>query len=387
MDYILFICSFVITLFVYIHVCFHLKKNNDLEIYDIPFENKETFHEILDIRQPTKINNLNQEFYSNAFHIFSLKLENILKKKGENKINIFSYQDYLNKNLQSGLSYACSKYFTLLKSENNKDENKYFSKDNQAQLIEWGIHHMLDKMSLYLQPELSIKKDIDLWIKPQGTISFLEYSYHNRYYLMIQSGFVKLRCIPPKYKNILYERSFFNTTTLNVWDKDFNDKHDIQYLDIDLQKGDVFYIPPYWSYSMYANETSYIFTYKYDTVMSMFVSSPYYVMNKIDNMNTKVKRVSEKNIVTKNYDNTIDCNHDDIKIENIHLDVSINDIATSKETDIQKVEQKSNNTEQLVISTSIQEEDIQTKNIEVDKSGIHIDITEVYHDKKSYSPS
>ena len=89
MDYILFICSFILTLFVYIHVCFHLKKNNDLEIYNIPFENKESFQEILDIRQPTKINNLNQSFYSNAFHIFSLNIESILKRRDENKLNIF----------------------------------------------------------------------------------------------------------------------------------------------------------------------------------------------------------------------------------------------------------------------------------------------------------
>ena len=43
---------FFLVLFIYLHVLFHLKTSNDLEIYELDEISKEKLEEICDLRQP-----------------------------------------------------------------------------------------------------------------------------------------------------------------------------------------------------------------------------------------------------------------------------------------------------------------------------------------------
>lgn len=51
-DYIVAIFIFCIVLFIYLHIQFHLKTSNDLEMYEIEQGSKEKLEEVCDIRQP-----------------------------------------------------------------------------------------------------------------------------------------------------------------------------------------------------------------------------------------------------------------------------------------------------------------------------------------------
>ena len=50
--YILSIFIFSVILFLYLHINYHLKCSNDLEVYTIEAPSKETLEEICNIRQP-----------------------------------------------------------------------------------------------------------------------------------------------------------------------------------------------------------------------------------------------------------------------------------------------------------------------------------------------
>ena len=52
MKYLLTVFIFCIVLFLYLHIQFHLKTSNDLEIYTIEQPSKEKLEEICDLRQP-----------------------------------------------------------------------------------------------------------------------------------------------------------------------------------------------------------------------------------------------------------------------------------------------------------------------------------------------
>ena len=52
MNIIFSIIIFCIVLFIYLHVHFHLKKSDDLELYEIELPSKTKLEEICDIRQP-----------------------------------------------------------------------------------------------------------------------------------------------------------------------------------------------------------------------------------------------------------------------------------------------------------------------------------------------
>ena len=51
--FIIIFLIFCVVLFLYIHVFFHVKTSNDLEIYDIELPNKEKFEEICNLKQHT----------------------------------------------------------------------------------------------------------------------------------------------------------------------------------------------------------------------------------------------------------------------------------------------------------------------------------------------
>jgi len=69
------ILIFMIILLVYLHIYYHLKVSNDLEIFEHEISNKNNLEEILNLRQPVVINYNRQ----NLDTIFTL--DNIYKKR------------------------------------------------------------------------------------------------------------------------------------------------------------------------------------------------------------------------------------------------------------------------------------------------------------------
>ena len=82
---------FCLVLFIYLHVQFHLKTSDDLEIYEIDQASKDKLEEICDIRQPVIfdfdnskiINTTNKTYIANNYHAFEVKIRNI-KEINEN---------------------------------------------------------------------------------------------------------------------------------------------------------------------------------------------------------------------------------------------------------------------------------------------------------------
>ena len=58
--YILSIFIFSVILFLYLHINYHLKCSNDLEVYTIEAPSKETLEEICNIRQPVLFDFFNE---------------------------------------------------------------------------------------------------------------------------------------------------------------------------------------------------------------------------------------------------------------------------------------------------------------------------------------
>jgi hypothetical protein len=75
---------FCLVLFIYLHIQFHLKTGEDLEMYEVDETSKEKLEEICDIRQPvlfefdnTKIiENTNKTYIANNYYAFETKVRN-----------------------------------------------------------------------------------------------------------------------------------------------------------------------------------------------------------------------------------------------------------------------------------------------------------------------
>ena len=76
---------FCLVLFIYLHIQFHLKTSEDLEMYEIEQPSKDKLEEICDLRQPAifdfdceKImDSSNKTYISNNYHAFEVKIRNV----------------------------------------------------------------------------------------------------------------------------------------------------------------------------------------------------------------------------------------------------------------------------------------------------------------------
>ena len=76
---------FCLVLFIYLHIQFHLKTSNDLEMYEVEQPSKDKLEDICDIRQPVLfifdcdkiIDSSNKNYISNNYHAFEVKIRNV----------------------------------------------------------------------------------------------------------------------------------------------------------------------------------------------------------------------------------------------------------------------------------------------------------------------
>ena len=120
---------FCLVLFIYLHIQFHLKTGEDLEMYEIDEASKEKLEEICDIRQPVifdfnnqKIMELsNKKNIADNYYAFEIKIRNT-------KDNDVNSELYMPLPLHSALNLF------------NEDKNSsYYSENNSEFLDETGV--------------------------------------------------------------------------------------------------------------------------------------------------------------------------------------------------------------------------------------------------------
>ena len=113
---------FCIILFIYLHIYFHFKTSDDLEIYEMDYTHKDKFEEICDLRQPVifdfdneKIcNRTSIDYLQSNYHAFDVKTRNINDNDDSTDLYL---QLTLEKSIKLFAQDSTSSYY----SENNSD--------------------------------------------------------------------------------------------------------------------------------------------------------------------------------------------------------------------------------------------------------------------------
>ena len=87
---------FCLVLFIYLHIQFHLKKSEDLEMYEIDDPSKDKLEEICDIRQPVLFDfdnekimeTSNKNYIAHHYHAFEIKIRNVNDNDNNSEIYI-----------------------------------------------------------------------------------------------------------------------------------------------------------------------------------------------------------------------------------------------------------------------------------------------------------
>jgi len=314
MNIIFSILIFCIVLFIYLHVHFHLKTSNDLELYEIELPSKTKLEEICDIRQPVVFNFINERI------IETCQRSSILDTYGAFDVKIRNFKD-LTDDSEMYIPLGLSTALTVLKEDKNE---KYISENNSDFLEETGLVKSFSYNDEFLRPPLVSNCNYDLIIASENCKTPFRYEINYRNYFLVTEGEIKLKLAPPKSSRYLYVNKDYENfefrSPINPWHIQSQYKPDfdkIKCLEVTITKGKILFIPAYWWYSMEFSSNATVCGFKYRTYMNNVAILPQIFMRFLQRQNVKrniIKQVSTpENIINENHlkkpENIINENH------------------------------------------------------------------------------
>jgi hypothetical protein len=278
---------FCVILFFYLHIQFHLKTSNELEIYEIEQASKDKMEEICDLRQPVLFDcdedtekitkTTNKAYLLENYPIFEVKIRNALDSDGESTL------------LPLPL-HICSKLFT-------EDKNAtYFSEGNGDFLLETGAKKSFSYNDEFLRPFLVSNCNYDVLMGSAGVETPLRYDINYRNYFLVTQGSIKVKMMPPKSSRYLYPIKDYENLEFRSpvcpWNPQTKFRADfdkVKCLEIVLTPGKFLFIPAYWWYSFKFAENTSVSCFNYRTYMNNIAISPHIFMYALQNQNVERK--------------------------------------------------------------------------------------------------
>jgi hypothetical protein len=278
---------FCIILFFYLHVQFHLKASNELEIYEVDQASKDKMEEICDLRQPVLfdceeygqkiIDTTNKNILLQNYPVFEVKIRDI--------------QDSTESELLVPLQFHIS---SKLFEEDKK--SIYFSEGNYDFLQETGAIKNMSYNDSFLRPFLVSNCYYDLLMGSKNVETPFKYELNYRNYFLVTQGSIKVKLAPPKSSKYLYPindyENFEFKSSINPWNPQEKFKADfdkIKCLEIILTPGRFLFIPAFWWYSFKLEENTSVSCFKYRTYMNNIAITPQIFMTALQNQNVERK--------------------------------------------------------------------------------------------------
>jgi hypothetical protein len=293
---------FCLILFIYLHVHFHLKKVNDLEIYEICQPSKEKLEEVCDFRQPvvTDFNNqsiiekCNLNYVKANYTGYDIKIRNVKERDDETELYI---------------PLGIVESIDLFKKDK---ESKYMSENNYDFLDETGIIKLYRNNDMFLRPSMVSSCNYDILFGSLNVESPLRYDVNYRNYFVVTHGKAIVRLLVPKSKKYLYATNDYGNfefiSPVNPWnvqDEYRADFNKLRTIDVTLMAGQMIHIPAYWWYSIkFVKSNTTICVFKYKTYMNTLAISNHLAMRLLQGQNTKRVVASKMNIVENKKNNT-----------------------------------------------------------------------------------
>jgi hypothetical protein len=289
MNYLISFITFAIVLFFYIHINHQYKTSNDLEIYNIENPSRDRLEEVCNLKQPFVFKFYNEDLMD----IFSFNY--LIKKFGQFDINIRKIDDY-DEDTELYLPFSIKRSEKLF----NK-KSSYITENNGDFISETGLIRYLNRNDENLKPPLCSNCFYDFIYGSNETCTPLRYSINYRNYILVTNGTADIKLVCPEDKKYLnHEKDYDNfefRSKIDLWK--CGDETKLRILDVTLNRGDIFYIPSYWWYTIKFNNNTNICTFQYRTYMNNIAILPELTLHFFQKQNTKlisIKTVKKEKI-------------------------------------------------------------------------------------------
>jgi len=292
MKLIVAVLIFCLVLFLYIHIFYHLKTSNDLDVYEIEQPSKDKLEEICNLRQPVFFEYENVNLLDNCIK------DNISKSYGAFDVNIRKLGE---ESLENEL-YVPVTFNVMNKLLTTDKDSQYITEKNSDFLEESGLMKIFRHNDMFLRPYMVSNCLYDYIRGSTNTTTPLKYELNYRNYFYVTEGAVGVMLIPPKNSKYLYTikdyENFEFRSPVNPWDVQDQYKADfnkIKSLEMSVKKGDIVFIPPFWWYSIkFTDSNTSICSFKYRTYMNTIAITPQICMSFLQQQNTKREIVKKK---------------------------------------------------------------------------------------------
>ena len=297
------ILIFCIVLFIYLHINFHLKQSNDLEVYEIDQPSKQRLEEVCDIRQPTTFEYYNEQMHAqlsyqaihNMYRAFDIHIRDVSKNTTANDDHDHDHDRTKKDNENDYVSYIPVPLKIAHEVLKNDTERKYISENNADFIEETGLIKTFQLCDEFLRPYMVSKCVYDILLGSENTVTPLRYNLNYRNYFVVTQGTIRLKLMPPKDARYLYPIMDYDIlefrSPVNPWkvQPEYQDDFDkIKTLEIELYQGMVVFIPAYWWYSIQfiGSETT-VCSFQYRTHMNTLSIAPQLALHFLQTMNTR----------------------------------------------------------------------------------------------------
>ena len=308
------ILIFCIVLFLYLHIYFHLKTSDDLEVYDIDRPSKDKLEEICDIRQPVRF-----DFYNDSF-LETCSRNNILDTYGAFDVKIRNTKKEVSDDEEI---YVPLSFSSGLKALDEDKDSRYILESNRDFLEETGLVKEYRYHDAFIRPYMVASCNYDYITASEGVRTQFKYDLNYRNYYYVTEGTILVKLAPPKSSKYLYSikdyENFEFRSPVNPWDvqKEYRADFDkVKCLEVKISKGQMLFIPAFWWYSIEFTDKATLAVFKYRTYMNAVAISPQIFMHFLQSQNVK------RNIIPKVISETEkDDTNEEIKVEeNIEKD-------------------------------------------------------------------
>src|SRR5210317_1066296 len=290
MNTLIHILIFIIVLLVYVHVANQLKTSEDLEIYEFDYTDNTYLQEVCDLKQPAvfPLQPVNPGFYESVN-------SDVLDELSNCDVKIKESEDYWKE--MDSVDYILVPYKssqTLIKTDTHSN---YITENNDSFVEESGLYSAFKTNDELLKPSFNIHSTYDILTGSDKACTPLRYHTHNRYFLSVNSGKIRVKLTPWKSSRYLYPNKDYDSyefySPINVWKpqrKYFHEMDKIKYLEFDINVGSVLYVPSYWWYSIqYSNDSTIVCGFTYNTPMNYVANTKDMALYYLQQSNTKTK--------------------------------------------------------------------------------------------------
>jgi hypothetical protein len=310
MQTLLSIFIFCIVLFFYLHIYFHLKTSDDLEVYEIYNPSKDKLEEICDLRQPVifdydssgqgpqqqVLGGSGSEYDETRAFRRDVELAAVKQNYGAFDVKVKNTRD-LRPDSEPYIPLTLSAAHQLMKSDT---ASKLISEKNTEFLEETGLIKRFQHSDDFLRPPLVSNCDYDYTFASEGVETQLQYSVYYRNYFMPIGGRIKIIMIPPKSSKYLYAKTDYEAfeflSPVSPWRVQDIYKADyakIKTLEVQLVPGKIAFIPAYWWYSIKYLDDATLCTFKYRTYMNTVSILPPLFLHFLQRQNVKRSTVKQ----------------------------------------------------------------------------------------------